>query len=382
MTMRAQETSRANAHPDGPQTPAPDGRAAGDRPDTHHGDAAVPPGETLNDAQDIAKDAPQGNARNIPQEAEHPLRVSGLCVRRGGKMILHDLAFSLSAGEVLGVIGANGAGKSTLLMTLCGQIKPDAGSIRHARRRVDGACAMAIGYAPQRSALYDRLTALENVAVFARLAGLPRAAIRDHAMAMLKTVGAEDIAHALTGALSGGQRQRINIACALVGGPAAVALDEPASSLDPAMTRALGDLIAAIAADGQAMMLVTHDMAEAERICHRVMVLDKGRIAAIDTPRALIARHTDGRIALALEFAAPLSAAAMTGLTQAGFRSDASGLWQAEAASSARAFRLIEEIEAEPGMAPIAHVSLSRPGLSGVLATLAAGQHSEGASCA
>ena len=323
-------------------------------------DAAARPGST----------AP---ASATPSSTTPALTVTHLAVERGGKPILSDIHFTLAPGEILGVIGANGAGKSTLLMSLCGQIAPTAGQIAFRPCAADADCAMAIGYAPQRSALYGRLTALENVTLFARLAGLKRADCPRAASAALEKVGAAALAPVPAERLSGGERQRVNIAAALVGGPAAIALDEPAANLDPSATRALGDLVGRLGREGQAVLLVTHDMDEAERICDRVMVLNRGRIAALDTPRRLIAQYTDGMIDVTLEVANAQHDPACEAFRKAGLEPEKPGVWRARAASNAAAFRLIQNLEAASDTPAITHAALSKPGLASVIAAMSGG---------
>jgi ABC-2 type transport system ATP-binding protein len=212
------------------------------------------------------------------------LRARGLSKSYGPLQALSDVSFDAERGELLAVLGPNGAGKTTLLSILAGAQRASSGSIDVAPREV--------GWAPQRPALYSKLTVAENLELFARLEGVrePHAAVA----AMLAQAGLEDRADELAAKLSGGNRQRVNVAIALIGGPPVLALDEPSASLDPAQRERLWEFVAGLAAAGTTVVFSTHGPGEAQRHADRVLVLDAGRLTFAGTPDALIAAAGSG----------------------------------------------------------------------------------------
>lgn len=216
------------------------------------------------------------------------LQVDAARIAYGGKIAVDGVSLRIEQGEVYALVGPNGAGKSSLIKAICARLPLAGGAIS-----VGGAPAGApdarrrIGVAPQRPALYDRLTARENIACFARLAGLKAADAKARAEDALSLARLDGLGEALAGRLSGGQRQRINIAAAVAHGPALAILDEPAAALDRDGVEGVNALIEKLAARGVGVLLVTHDLAQADLLATRVGVLDAGRIAAEDVPARL-----------------------------------------------------------------------------------------------
>jgi ABC-2 type transport system ATP-binding protein len=197
------------------------------------------------------------------------LRASALGKRFGDRVALRDVTFELTGGEILAVIGPNGAGKTTLLSLLAGAISPSEGS-------VGAPAGERIGWVPQQTAVYSKLSVLENLQLFARLERVadPAAAVA----AMLEQTALSDRADEQLGRLSGGNRQRINIAVGLLADPVVVLLDEPSASLDPRQRERLWRFIAARARAGTSVVFATHDIGEAERYADRVLVLADGEL--------------------------------------------------------------------------------------------------------
>ena len=197
------------------------------------------------------------------------LRASALGKRFGDRVALRDVSFELAAGEILAVIGPNGAGKTTLLSLLAGAMEPS-----------DGEVAIPpgerVGWVPQQTAVYSKLSVLENLRLFARLERVddPQAAVE----AMLDQTGLRERADEQLGRLSGGNRQRVNIAVGLLADPAVALLDEPSASLDPRQRERLWRFIVARARAGTSIIFSTHDIAEAERYADRVLVLADGEL--------------------------------------------------------------------------------------------------------
>lgn len=211
------------------------------------------------------------------------LSVRGLTRRYGGVTAVDGVSFAVAAGEVLGLLGPNGAGKTSMVDAILGLARADAGTVT--------ICGHAAGSRPARgctgavlqaTGLPDKITPREAVAIFARLQGA-----RPDADALLARFGLTDKAGAAHDTLSGGQKQRLALALAFIGDPKLLVLDEPTTGLDVAARRQLHDDIRAARNEGRAVLLTTHDMAEARALCDRVAVLGQGRILAEGAPAAL-----------------------------------------------------------------------------------------------
>jgi len=210
-------------------------------------------------------------------QAAGAVAVEGLEKRFGPVVALAGLDFSVPAGSVLAVLGPNGAGKSTLLRLLAGLARPSAGRVRIGgggdRRRVRG----RVGYVGHATFLYPNLTARENLVFAGRLYAVAEPARR--ADALLAEQGLEALAGRPAGSLSRGQAQRLAIARGLVHDPPVVLLDEPFTGLDPTSADRLGGRVRALAAAGRAVVLVTHDLAQAAALGDRALLLVRGRLA-------------------------------------------------------------------------------------------------------
>ena len=205
-----------------------------------------------------------------------------------GQVVAVDgVTFEVEQGEFFGILGPNGAGKTTTLEIVEGLREPDSGEVTVLGRRPwprNPALLPLIGVQLQASSFFELLTAREQLRTFASLYGISA----QRADAMLAVVGLEDQAGTRTEKLSGGQAQRLSIACALVLDPEMLFLDEPTGALDPQARRNLWDLLRKISAEGRTVVLTTHHMDEAESLCHRVAIMDHGKILKIGPPAGLI----------------------------------------------------------------------------------------------
>jgi ABC-2 type transport system ATP-binding protein len=208
------------------------------------------------------------------------LSVSALAKHYGGLEALKDISFQAGTGELVAVVGPNGAGKTTLLSIIAGIQTPSAGTVDRT--------AGDVGWAPQQPALYSKLSVAENLELFARLEGIadPRAAVAR----MLEQSGLAGRAHEPVGRLSGGNRQRVNVALGLIADPPVLALDEPSASLDPGQRERLWEFLAARVANGTTVVFSTHNVSEAQRYAHRLLVLADGRLLFDDVAAALLER--------------------------------------------------------------------------------------------
>ena len=219
-----------------------------------------------------------------------PVRVTSLAKRYGPVEAVADVSFDVQQGEIFGLIGPNGAGKTTTVECLLGLREPDAGEIR-----ICGIDARAhprdvkqrIGAALQTTSLQDRITPREALALYGGFYARPAAP--DH---LLRRFSLADKADVAFDTLSGGQRQRLALALAFVNTPDVVFLDEPTSGLDPHARRELHAEIAGMKRDGHTVLLTTHYLDEAEALCDRIAIIDRGRLVATGSPHALMARST------------------------------------------------------------------------------------------
>jgi ABC-2 type transport system ATP-binding protein len=208
------------------------------------------------------------------------LTVQGIDKSFGERRAVRDVSFAIAPGELLAIIGPNGAGKTTLLSILAGIQKADAGTVTLSEGTTD-----RIGWVPQQTAVYGKLTVAQNLRLFARLEHVadPDATV----VRMLEQTGLEERADEELGRLSGGNRQRVNIAVGLLADPPVLLLDEPSGALDPRQRERLWGFITALTQRGTAVIFATHDIAEAERHAGRVLVLADGELLFNDTPTEL-----------------------------------------------------------------------------------------------
>jgi ABC-2 type transport system ATP-binding protein len=220
------------------------------------------------------------------------LRLSGLVKKFGATVAVDGLSLEVGRGEVLGFLGPNGAGKTTTLGMIVGAIRPDAGVVE-----IDGAAPSeaavraSVGIAPQSLALYDELTARENLRFFARLYGLSAGTARARVDELLRQVELTPRADDRVGGFSGGMKRRLNLAAALVHDPQLILLDEPTAGVDPQSRNQILELVRGLAGAGKTLLYSTHYMEEAQRLCSRVAIVDHGKLLLVDRVDALLARH-------------------------------------------------------------------------------------------
>jgi ABC-2 type transport system ATP-binding protein len=200
--------------------------------------------------------------------ATSALRADQLSKRYGDRWALRDVSFEADTGELVAVIGPNGAGKTTLLQILAGSLDATRGSFTVRQGHV--------GWVPQQAAIYSKLSVEENLRLFARLEKVPD--VEGTVQRMLAQTGLAERARDEVGSLSGGNRQRVNIAVGVLSEPEVLLLDEPSSSLDPRQRALMWEFIHELAETGTTVVYSTHDIAEADRHSHRLLLLADGEL--------------------------------------------------------------------------------------------------------
>jgi len=224
------------------------------------------------------------------------LSARNLCKHFGDAQIVSDLSFDISAGECLGVIGPNGAGKTTTIRMCLGLCQPDSGSIEALGLQMPRdalAIKAQLGVVSQTDTLDPDFSCWENLLVYGRYFGMKDAAIRARIPALLEFASLASKAGAKPGELSGGMKRRLSLARALVNDPKLLMLDEPTTGLDPQARHLMWERLQLLLGQGKSILLTTHFMDEAERLCSRLLVLDHGKKIAEGRPRDLIAQHLE-----------------------------------------------------------------------------------------
>ena len=227
------------------------------------------------------------------------LAVSKLRKSYEGREVVAGLDFDLVPGECFGLLGPNGAGKTTTLRLVLGLTQPDSGNItlldhdvathaREARARV--------GVVPQLDNLDPDFTVRENLLVYGRYFGMSRRAVEQRIPELLDYAELTTRADARIQTLSGGMKRRLTLARALINDPDLLFLDEPTTGLDPQARHLIWERLRQLMLRGKTLLLTTHFMEEAERLCHRLAIMDHGRLIAIGTPRELIAAHIEPEV--------------------------------------------------------------------------------------
>ena len=211
-----------------------------------------------------------------------------------GKVVAVDgLSLSIRKGELFGLLGPNGAGKSTSVSLAVGLLAPDSGTvtIEGLGNPADPAVRRKIGVAPQSLALYDLLTAEENLRFFGEVYGLSGATLDERVKWCLDFVGLTDRKSDRVGGYSGGMKRRLNMAAAVVHDPDLLLLDEPTVGVDPQSRNKIFENIEALHRDGRTIIYTTHYMEEVERLCERIAIVDAGKLLALGSLGELLAAH-------------------------------------------------------------------------------------------
>jgi ABC-2 type transport system ATP-binding protein len=278
------------------------------------------------------------------------ISVRALCKRYGEVAALDGVEFDVPKGTVMGLLGPNGAGKTTIVRILATVLAPDSGTVR-----VGGVDALAdpgrarylLRMAGQAATVDDRLTGRENLLLVGLLCQLGRGRGRQEAASLLERFDLCDAADRLVGTYSGGMRRRLDLAASLIGGPEVLVLDEPTTGLDPRARAGLWDVVDGLVDDGTTVVLTTQYLEEAERLAHRIVVVDQGQVIAQGTATELKGGHDS---MLELIYAdGPTASRAVEALTKSGRRPS----WKADSETvtvpvpgdSATVLRVLQQLQ-------------------------------------
>jgi lipooligosaccharide transport system ATP-binding protein len=227
------------------------------------------------------------------------LEVRGLRKSFGAQEVVRGVDLAVAPGECFGLLGPNGAGKTTTLRLCLGLSDPDAGAIRLLDHEVPAHAREAraqVGVVPQFDSLDPDFSVAENLVVYGRYFGLKDREVAPRIPALLEFAGLAGRAEAKIQTLSGGMKRRLTLARALVNEPRMLFMDEPTTGLDPQARHLIWERLRRLAQEGRTLLLTTHFMEEAERLCDRVAIMDGGRIIVQGSPRALIAQHIEPQV--------------------------------------------------------------------------------------
>lgn len=219
------------------------------------------------------------------------ITVKNLVKRYNGFTAVDGISFDIEQGEIFGLLGPNGAGKSTIISILSCLLAPTSGSVSiggFTMGQEEMAIKKIIGVVPQEISLYPTLSARENLEFYGRIYGLAGNSLKDRVSALLDMAGLTQRADDILEGYSGGMKRRINIAVALVHSPKILILDEPTAGVDPQSRKRIYDTIEDLNRQGMTVLLTTHQMEDAEKLCHRIAIVDRGKLIALDTLDGLL----------------------------------------------------------------------------------------------
>ncbi|MFM2199434.1 MAG: hypothetical protein RLZZ505_2866 [Verrucomicrobiota bacterium] len=232
-----------------------------------------------------------------------PLIISakGVAKRFGDFEALASLDLEVRAGECVGLLGPNGAGKSTFIGCLYGVVERTGGELEvfgHDPANAAREIKRRIGVVPQENALDEGLTVLENMRIYARFGGIAKAEADGRITSLLKHMSLETKRDATIKTLSGGMKRRLTFVRALLANPELLILDEPTTGLDPSVRHLLWEKVTELRGEGKTILVTTHYMHEAEVLCDRIFIMDRGKVVGVGAPKELIARETPGFVGI------------------------------------------------------------------------------------
>jgi len=221
------------------------------------------------------------------------IKAENLKKRYGNIVALDDVSFEVDKGETFGLLGPNGAGKTTTIQVLCGLLKLDGGAVELDGKRDPSLVEvrLSLGVVPQALAIYEELSAEENLRFFGRMYGLSGRKLKERLRSCLELAGLRKRSKERVSKYSGGMKRRLNMVCSFLHEPPLLLLDEPTVGVDPQSRNLIFDTIEDMKKQGRTIIYTTHYMEEAQRLCDRVAILDHGRILDMDSVENLIVKH-------------------------------------------------------------------------------------------
>jgi ABC-2 type transport system ATP-binding protein len=299
------------------------------------------------------------------------LQADGMRKRYGQRDAVAGVSLHVGAGQILGLLGPNGAGKSTLISMICGLTTPDAGRVSVGGTLLSqdaAACKRRIGLVPQELALFDDLSARDNIQLFGALYGLAATTLKQRGEAVLKSVGLADRAGDKPAQFSGGMKRRLHIACALMHDPDLLLLDEPTAGVDPQSRNAIFETLLSLKAAGKAIVYTTHYMEEVERLADRIVIVDHGRVVAEGTLGELVHRLPAAQ-KLVLDLEGEIDAALLTAVPGVRSVEPLGGRWVLGMEGLASTGAAVLQALAARGVA-VRHVASGRANLEDVFLSL------------
>ena len=299
------------------------------------------------------------------------LEIDALNVHYGDYHALKHLSLWAYPGELIGIIGPNGAGKTSFIKALCGRIKHD-GVIRVSQHTLkQGADRRAhIGLVPQDIGLYPHLTALENLLVIASLLKVPKSEQSDAAIQAIEAVDMGEHAHKKVADLSGGMKRRINVAAAIMHNPALVIFDEPTAGVDIPARDTVHRLARELSRRGMAVLLITHELEQAEALCDKILVLNQGSALAFDTPSNILMHCFTGALEVVVRFSSPPANKTLAAMQAFEFRQgELPTIWKTMTRASEASFvsAFMTALSGGGGDDSVREISVRRPGLTALM---------------
>ncbi|WP_051279060.1 ABC transporter ATP-binding protein [Hellea balneolensis] len=297
------------------------------------------------------------------------LRVSDLSVRYGKHHALKNIDVEIASGELIGIIGPNGAGKTSFIKALCGRVNYDGYvEIADARLKRGHDRQKLLGLVPQDIGLYGHMSARENLTVFAKIMGLPKTSRKTAVEDALIAVGMSGKANDLVSALSGGMKRRINVAAAIMHNPTVIIFDEPTAGVDVPARDTLHRLARKLAERGIAVLLVTHELEQAEALCDKVLILCDGAKLDFDTPPRILSRNFAGMREVMVRYASPPEAEVVKSMKPFEFsQGELPTIWTAMTQASEVSFVSAFMTALKNRNDLVREVSVRRPGLTSLM---------------
>jgi ABC-2 type transport system ATP-binding protein len=298
------------------------------------------------------------------------LSVQDLTVSYGNMTALDGLTMDINAGEIVGLIGPNGAGKTSFIKVLCGRVDAARGTMHINGQALSRSQSRQhlIGLVPQDIGLYGHMTARENLIVFARLMQLSKRQGRIEVEQALEAVDLVHKADDRVDALSGGMKRRINVAAAIMHKPKLLILDEPTAGVDIPARDTIHRLARSLASQNMGVLLVTHELEQAEALCDRILLLAQGRKLAYDTPTDMLTQCYQGAREVMVRFGRPPDRSVMTSLQSFKFKEgDLPTIWTAMTDVNEVTFVSAFMTSMKGGDDLIREISVRRPGLPSLM---------------